>query len=195
MLLELKRKDELPERLYQRIYSTAGKIPLINGLPKVHKPGIPLSPIVSFTSSPTYKLSKHMSDLLSLLVGRSFSAVRNSKGFVEFISAQSLEEEEVLVSFDVTSLFTNIPINKAIDVAVQRLNADETLDTTNLAVQSIINLLRLYLEETLFQFRGQYYQQTFGTALGSSVSMIVVNLVMEEVEERALATFDPPPQF
>ena len=39
------------------------------------------------------------------------------------------------------------------------------------------------------------YQQTFGTAIGSPVSVIIANLVMEDVEERALATTETPPRF
>ena len=39
------------------------------------------------------------------------------------------------------------------------------------------------------------YQQVFGTAMGSPVSVVVPNLVMEDVKERALATFSDPPQF
>ena len=44
----------ISERLYQRLRSSAGKAPLLYGLPKVHKPGTPLRTIVSFVNSPTY---------------------------------------------------------------------------------------------------------------------------------------------
>ena len=53
-LLELRRKDQLPERLYHRLRSSCGQTPRIYGLPKIHKPDIPLRPIVSFVTSPTY---------------------------------------------------------------------------------------------------------------------------------------------
>ena len=44
-------------------------------------------------------------------------------------------------------------------------------------------------------FRGLVYQQTYGTAMGSPVSVTIANLVMEDVEERALATTDIPLRF
>ena len=195
-LLELRKKKEISEAIYKKVRSSAGKTPPLYGLPKIHKPSVPLRPIVSFINSPTYRLSKHLSGLLSPLVGKSPSAVRNSKDFADFITNQILEEGEILVSFDVVSLFTNIPTDMAIDSALRRLSVDDTLsDRTNLSVQSIISLLRLCLDATFFLFRGQYYQQIFGTAMGSPVSVTVANLVMEEIEERALATFDPPPRF
>ena len=57
ILLSLHRKGELPRQLYDNLRSTAGLIPRFNGLPKVHKPEIPLQPIVSFINCLTYHLS------------------------------------------------------------------------------------------------------------------------------------------
>ena len=128
-----------------------------------------------------------------------------SKGFVDnyisrhehhILSCCTLEEEEVFVSFDVVSLFTNVPTDLAVTVARRRLLEDETLkERTCLDVDEIIKLLQLCLDATYVCFRGVYFQQTFGTAMGSPVSVTVANLVMEEIEQQALSTFDPPPKF
>ena len=160
--------------MYNRLRSTAGRTPSLYGLSKIHKEGIPLRPIVSFIGSPTYDLSKHLSKLLSPLVGTSSSAVRNSRDFVDFISTQTIEDDECLVSFDVISLFTNVPIGLAVSVARQSLEADETLyDQTSLSVENIISLLELCLNATFLVFRGSFCRQTFGTAMGSPVSVTV----------------------
>ena len=117
------------------------------------------------------------------------SAVRNSKHFVDFISSQQLDEE-VLVSFDVVSLFTNIPIDLAIQTAQKYLENDDTLeDRTQLEVDNIILLLELCLNATYLQFNQICYQQRQGTAMGSPVSVTIANLVMEDVEQRALSSF------
>ena len=73
-LLGLK-KGTIPEPLYHRLRSSGGHIPLLYGLPKIHKPGISLRPIVSFVSSLMYALSKHLARTLSPLVGNSSSFV------------------------------------------------------------------------------------------------------------------------
>ena len=196
LLLNLNRKGAIPQKLYERLRSSAGQNPLLYGLPKIHKPNVPLRPIVSFVQSPTYQLSKHISDLLSPLVGLSPSAVRNSKEFARFIASQTLEDDEVLVSFDVVSLFTNVPTDLAIEVARKRLENDETLEErTCLDVDDIIRLLKMCLDATYLTFRNTHYQQTFGTAMGSPVSVTVANLVMEEVESKALSTFTPALRF
>ena len=62
-------------------------------------------------------------------------------------------------------------------------------DWTLLSVGGIVSLLELCLNATYLQFKGNFYQQTQGRAMGSPVSVTVVNLVMENVEQRALNSF------
>ena len=86
-------------------------------------------------------------------------------------------------------------VEDSLQVAHQRLEADDTLaDRTTLNINDIMSLLSLCLNATFFSYRGVFYQQVFGTAMGSPVSVIVANLVMEEVEDRALASFPSPPR-
>ena len=196
LLLSLSRAGAIPGPLYERLRSSAGKIPLLYGLPKVHKPGTPLRPIVSFINSPTYQLSKHLVFILSPLVGKSDSHVRNSAEFASFITGQRLPSGTVLVSFDVVSLFTNVPVDLAVKVAHERLSVDTSLvERTALSADQVANLLRFCLDATFLAYRGELYQQSFGTAMGSPVSVTVANLVMEDVESRALSTHPVPPPF
>ena len=193
-LLQLKKCGRLPPDVYSRLRSSAGRVPMLYGLPKVHKPDVPLRPIVSFMSSPTYELSKFLARLLAPLVGLTSSRVRNSKAFVEFMRSQVLEKEETLVSFDVVSLFTSVPTDLAIRVACHRLESDTSLsERTSLNVDDIMGLLSLCLDATFLSFRGKVYRQAQGTAMGSPVSVVVANLVMEDIKERALSTFHSPP--
>ena len=87
--------------------------PRIYGLPKIHKPEVPLMPIVSCIRATSYQLSKHIAYLMSPLAGKTDSHVKNSKHFVEVMAGLRVEEDEMLVRFDVTSLFTNVPIDEA----------------------------------------------------------------------------------
>ena len=72
---------------------------------------------------------------------------------------------------------------------------EELKDRTALEVNEIVMLLRLCLDATFVCFRKKYYQQTFGTAMGSPVSVTVANLVTEEIEKTALSTFHLPLRF
>ena len=193
MLLQLKKSGSITSSLYDKLRCSAGHLPLLYGLPKVHKPEVPLCPIVSFLRSPTYQLSKHLTTILSALLGNSPSHVRNSTAFTEFIKPQVLSSDKLLVSFNVVSLFTNIPVHLATEVAQRRLEDDVDLkDRTGLNVKEVMMLLELCLSATLLYCRGGVYQQIFGTAMGSPVSVTIPNLVIEDVKERALATTDVP---
>ena len=178
-LMNLKRSGRLPNDVYAQLRSSAGRTPLMYGLPKVHKQDVPLRPIVSFVSSPTYQLSKFLASILAPLVGRTSSYVRNSKSFVDFITTQTLAEDEILLSFDVVSLFTCVPTGLAVQIARRRLENDPSLqDRTDLNIDDIVDLLTMCLDATYLSFRGKVYRQVHGTAMGSPVSVVVANLVM-----------------
>ncbi len=188
-LLLLKKSNIISETTYKILYSSDGLSPRFYGLPKIHQPEIPLRPIVSFVNSPTYGVSSFLAKILSPVVGNTENTVKNSYHFAEFIRGKTLNADEVLVSFDVISLFTKIPVDLAIKVARKRLRQDVTLSQrTSMPIEDIIDLLSFCLNTTYFVFDGIYYQQVFGTAMGSPVSAVIANLVMEDVEQRALAS-------
>ena len=167
-------------------------------VPKIHKPGIPLRPIVSFVNSPTYAISGYLARILSPVVGNTDYKVKNSCEFADFISDKTLNACKELVSFDVVSLFTKIPVDVAVRVKVaeERLREDASLcQRTSLPVEDSIHLLSFCLKTMQFVCNGTNYQQVFGTAMGPPVSAVIANMVMEDVEQRALAISPVKPFF
>jgi len=188
-LLNLKKDNVLDEPTYRRLKPTQKQPPRIYGLPKIHKPTVPLRPIVSCIGSFAYNLSKHLAEILSPLTGSTEHAIPNSSGFAEFIAEQTIGPQESMVSFDVVSLFTNVPIEGACSAALQRLQSDSNLSTrTSLSPEQLTQLLEFVLRSTYFLYKGSYYEQTEGAAMGSPVSAVVANLYMESFEEEALDT-------
>ncbi|XP_072181211.1 uncharacterized protein [Diadema setosum] len=99
----------------------------------------------------------------------------------------TVSNSDLLVSFDVESLFTSVPIKDA--CVLKRLDSDRTLpDRTKLSPTEIHGLLGMCLNSTSFRWRDTFYQQTEGAAMGSSLSPIVANLFMENFKETALQT-------
>ena len=160
--------------------------------PKIHKEGTPLRPIVDYTGSIGYNVSRALADILAPLVGKTVFHVQNSNDLVKSLQNVTLAEDEMFASHDVVSLFTNTPIPQSIEIIRRRLQNDKTLrKRTFLEVADIIELLEFVLSTTYFSFRGQIYQQKFGTAMGSPVSPIVANLFMEDLEQKAMETAPP----
>jgi hypothetical protein len=61
--------------------------------------------------------------------------------------------------------------------------------------EQILKALSFFLNTTYFMYRGKFYKQKHGVAMGSPVSLIVANLYMEHFEQRALATASYPPKM
>ena len=158
MLLDLKKPGKISESTYKMLYSSDGLCPRFYGLPKIHKTGIPLRPIVSFVNSPTYAVSSYLAKILSPVVGNTDYTVKNSCDFADFIRGKTLDAGNELVSFDVVSLFTKIPVVLAINVAEKRLKQDASLgQRTSLPVEDLIDLLSFCLNTTQFAYNGTYY--------------------------------------
>ena len=91
------------------------------------------------------------------------------------------------MSFDVKSLFTSIPLQLALDCTENAVK-DSTVELT-LPTDDIMDLLNLCLTSTYFQYNGKHYKQLHGTAMGSPVSVVVAEIVMQNIEEQALTTY------
>ena len=151
-LLTLKRNGHLSEAVYNKIRPRHKQPPRIYGLPKIHKADVPLRPIVSCVNTFAYELSAYLANILSPLTGKSEFTVTNSAHFVSTISSETIRDNEIMVSFDVESLFTNVPIDAAVQAALQRLENDPSLtDRTTLTPAQIADLLTFVLRSTYFQ--------------------------------------------
>ena len=196
ILKMMKGEGNIDENTYRKIYSTGASAPKFYGLPKIHKEDVPLRPIVSSIGSVTYGVTKELSRILKPLVGNSSHHVNNSQEFAEEIRNIKLERGECLTSFDITALYTSIPVADTIEVIKRRLEQDTELPRrTTWSSDYILKLLEFSLVNTYFLFNGQFFEQTKGAAMGSPVSPIVANIYMEAFEDRALNTALHPPKI
>ena len=194
-LKRLRDEGKISQTDWRRLYPTSEEHPKFYGLPKVHKKGNPLRPIVSSVGSLTYQSARLLANILSPLVGKTPHHIKNSGDFIKKIKDLEVTPGRKMVSFDVTALFTSIPIADAIQATKEHMEKDTSwTKKTKLTKDDILELLRICLGTTYFIYKGQFYQQIRGAAMGSPISPIIANIYMEKFEQNALQTAKTPPK-
>ena len=104
-------------------------------------------------------MAKYLAEILKPVIGKTEHHVANSNEFVTKMEQIRLGKNDILVSFDVVSLFTNVPVEEACNIAKERLLSDITLSQrTNLSPENVHDLLKLCLTTTCFQWREKFYE-------------------------------------
>ena len=150
-----------------------------------------MRPIVSVCGSPTYQLFKHLTTLLQPLTNLDDESkyrrkLQSTEDFINATKTAQIPDDYKLVSFDVKSLFTSIPLQLALQCTETAIL--QSTDPLPLPTEDIMDLLNLCLTSTYFQYNGKHYKQLHGTAMGSPVSVVVAEIVMQNIEESALST-------
>ena len=104
------------------------------------------------------------------------------------LSGKKIKNDEILVSLDVISLFTNVPIDMAIESIDNRW--EYICKFTSLPHDDFIKAIRFVLSSTYFVFNGTIYKQVFGTPMGSPLSPILADLAMQDLEEYVIKNID-----
>ena len=112
------------------------RAPQIYGLPKIHKPGTPLRPIISFYDTP---LSVHHKQLANLLKPLTMSKLRlkNSEGFLARFKEDLDDQYPYYCSMDVKSLYTTCDMRKAVEIVMERLNDNPNILTPPISPEGI----------------------------------------------------------
>ncbi|XP_070547586.1 uncharacterized protein [Ptychodera flava] len=135
-----KKDNKIDSKLYNKLYPTSEVVPKLYGLPKIHKKDSPLRPIVSSIGGVMYSTAKYLATVIGPLAGKTEHHIINSTDFVQKIKGLEVPPGQKLISYDVSALFTSIPVDQALHVIKDRLERDNTLsDRCDLSVEQIEN--------------------------------------------------------
>ena len=146
------------------------------GLPKVHKDGVPLRPILAAYSTPSYKLAKFLIQLIQHLTTNQYT-LGNSFEFKEQLDNMTFHNEVYLVSFDIVSLFTNVPVQETINITIDSLYQNQEL-VHGMKRNQFKKLLEVCVNDNHFIFKNQHYVQHEGFAMGSPLSAPMANIFL-----------------
>ena len=150
ILRKINAETGMQENTYRKMCPTGASPPKFYGLPEIHKKNIPLRPIVSSIGSVSYGVANELAKIINPLMGCSQHHVHNSTQFADEIKIK-LEEGECITSYDVTALFTSIPVPSALDIIRRKLEQDADLATrTSMTADNILELLGFCLNKHIF---------------------------------------------
>ncbi|XP_048765266.2 uncharacterized protein LOC125673022 [Ostrea edulis] len=144
---------------------------------------MPGRPIVSAIAHPTDKifefidlhLRQHVEDLPSYL--------KDTTDYLNKTPSSGLPDHTLLVTMDVSSLYTNIPPDEGIEACREVWN-NRVIKC--LSTESLIQLLEHVLKFNNFMFSGEHYLQISGTAMGTKMAPSYANIFMGRLERRLL---------
>ena len=156
---------------------------------KVHKDHPPNSipparPIISGNGSITENLSRFVDFHAKPLVKELPSYIKDTPDFLRKLSVINsqgkIPDNAMLVSIDVSALYTNIPMDDGIQAMQAALNErqDKTVPTN-----FIIELLRMVLKFNFFQFDSDIFLQEIGTEMGTACAPTYANIMMGMIDK------------
>ena len=153
---------------------------------KAHKKDFPLRPIVSMINTAEYKLAKYIDNLIKPYIPDRYSVTSNIK-FLERLKEFNIKEKDYCLSFDVVSLFTNIPLAETIDMIAERLYSDNnTKGIPSIPKTSLIELLKC-ATSGIFSHRDKLFQQKDGVSMGNPLAPTLANFFLGCLEETLFA--------
>ena len=146
------------------------------GLPKTRKESIPIRPILSMIGSSQHEIAKWLAEILVPFLNYTPHIVKDSFTFANFIQDCNLEPaKSFLCSFDISNLFTNVPLDETIGNCADALLRGH-LDCPPFPEDTFREFMLIATQRIEFSFSSQMYKQLDGVAMGSPLGLALANI-------------------
>lgn len=190
-LRELSQIGHVPANSEKSLINPDCRISPFYLLPKIHIPGNQGRPIVSGIDSPTDRISHTVDLILRPYVAKLKSHIKDTQDFIcKLQDIHSLHDDDLMVTIDVSSLYTSIPHQDGIKAVERTLNQARHLP---IPLQTILEMVEMTLTMNTFKFKNSYYHQVQGTAMGTKMAPSYANIFMGVLENEILNSCDLPP--
>lgn len=180
---ELQDSKQIDKKLGSLLKSSYKSLPQIYGLIKLHKNDLPLRPVISSIDSPLENLCKYFTNILKPLVKYNLRA-KNSYEVVEKLKGIRIDDDEILVSYDIQSMYPSIPRDTVFTIIEKKWETIKNYTTMN--KEYFLRGLKLCLCNNYFIFQSNVYEQTSGVAIGSKISPVISEILLDELLEVSL---------
>ena len=171
-LEQMRTNKKIPETLFKKLKPIGSQPPRLYGLAKIHKENVPLRPVLSMPGSAYFNIARQVADWLSVVPECNINS--STKEVADKLSDISLPDNTEMVSFDVVSLYTNVPVDEAIQVC-SNLLYDGNYKKPPIDKSTFIELLTICSKNVIMLTSDGYYRQIDGLAMGSPPAPMLAN--------------------
>ena len=139
-------------------------------------------PIMDTVGSSHYHVGKYLIGLPNPLTSNEFTS-KDSFDAAERIKRtpkELFDDGYAFVSFDVTSLFTNVPLERTINIVLDRIYNQHVV-TSNSSKRSLRKLIKETCTKKAFSSDKKVYEKLDGVSMGSSLGPVLTNIIMTEI--------------
>ena len=140
-------------------------------------------------------LNKYIANILKAYVKDANNNAKNSITLSNYIRNVPIADDEIMVSFDVTSLYTNIPITDMLNIKDYVSNDDQFIRKTATPKGKFLDRVNLVLANTWYTSDSQFNQQTDDVSMGGPASSATAKIHVQAHEQTARSTILHPPKF
>ncbi|CAF1546900.1 unnamed protein product [Rotaria sp. Silwood1] len=183
----------ITQKQYEKLCINPSEVELAHlyYLPRAHKPGTPLRPIISGLKHPTVKISKFLDELLLPLFDKMASNTTVTSDFelvkqLQKWSKDNMRQETLFCTIDVADLYTMVSQTEGVLALKKMLDHLKLKQVGGLKIETIIRLNRFVMQNNYFSYNGQYYHQIRGGAMGSPLTLTVANCYMFFYEQQII---------
>ena len=180
LIKRLINEQKLPLNIAMSLLVDAPILPRFYCMIKVHKTPIAIRPIISTVICCTYRFANFVKNLIKNLFELPANFIKNRSDFVGKVKDFRLEMNDRLISIDVTSLYTSIPLIELKSIIKELFKEIKVNDCQNpLVIRDLEMMFEVILNDNIFVFEDKCYKQTNGLFMGSRLSPILSNIYMD----------------
>ena len=162
------------------------------GLPKTHREGTPLRPILSATGLSHHELDKWLAGLLQLVLEQfSSQCILNSFTLAKTMQNLDIDPNIFMCSFNESSLFTNVPLDETSKICSDALYDNSDLQPP-IPKDVFVELMKSVTSSVEFSFNNTMHKQTDGVAMGSPLNPALANIFVEYYEKKLFSQTQKP---
>ena len=146
------RKYLKPVEGYAKLIPSGSSPGKLYGMAKVHKANVPLRPVVSMIGTPQYELSKFLDNFIKPHIPDRY-LLKSTDHFMEKLKQFQFSKNQVMVNFDVVSLFTNVPLSETVELIADRIYTEDNPNAASFN-RDVFKKLMFLATQGSFMFKG-----------------------------------------